>query len=319
MRIVFMGTPEFAATSLEALLEAGMEVAAVVTAPDKPVGRGLQIRETAVKQCAQKHHLPVLQPEKLKDVLFLEQLQNFHADLFVVVAFRMLPEAVWSMPPLGCINLHASLLPQYRGAAPINWAIMHGETKTGTTVFFIGKEIDTGNILSYREEEILSGDDAGSLHDRLMYSGAKHLTEAVQAIGSGYSQSTPQKMPENGSTLKPAPKIFKETCRINWRLDEVRIHNHVRGLSPYPAAWTILVTPGGDRLMLKIFATETAGSAGHLPPAGTIVSDGRTYLHVAASGGWIAVKNLQLEGKKRMDIGDFLRGIHDDINLFRLQ
>ncbi|MDR2037381.1 MAG: methionyl-tRNA formyltransferase [Bacteroidales bacterium] len=317
MRVVFMGTPEFAVASLEAIIEAGMDVAAVVTAPDKPSGRGQKIHETAVKQCAQKHHLPILQPEKLKNTDFLDHLKSFNADLFVVVAFRMLPEEVWNMPPLGTVNLHASLLPQYRGAAPINWAIINGETKTGTTVFFIEKEIDTGNIISYREEPILQEDNAGSMHDKLMYSGAHHLVDAIQNIEKNNYRSIPQKLEMSDQVLMTAPKIFKETCKIDWKRNTTSTYNFIRGLSPYPAAWTYLISPTGEKLMLKIFDTEPYLTP-HLSKPGSIGSDQKSFLHIATDDGWISVKSLQLEGKKRMPVEDFLRGMHD-INNFRIE
>ena len=307
MRIVFMGTPEFAVVSLETLIESGNEVAAVVTSPDKPAGRGQKIHESAVKQCAVRHGLPVLQPEKLKDPVFLETLRSYRADLFVVVAFRMLPDEVWQMPPLGTINLHASLLPQYRGAAPVNWAIINGETRSGTTVFFINREIDKGNIISYREEAINPDDTAGTLHDRLMYSGATHLAEAVKAIASGNFKTIPQDHTQQNQLLKSAPKIFRETCKINWNSDVAQVHNFIRGLSPYPAAWTTLANSKGERLSLKIYETVIVGHE-TAAPAGTIVSDNKTYLRVAANGGWIEIINLQLEGKKRMRVQEFLRG-----------
>ena len=311
MRIVFMGTPEFAVASLEALIEAGNDVIAAVTSPDKPAGRGQKMQESAVKQCAVRHGLPVLQPEKLKDPVFLDNLRSFRADLFVVVAFRMLPEEVWKMPPMGTVNLHASLLPQYRGAAPINWAIINGETVSGTTVFFINQEIDKGNILSYREETINPDDNAGTLHDRLMRSGAAHLTEAVRDIATGDFKTIPQDTTLQNQPLKPAPKIFRENCNIQWNRDVVQLHHFVRGLSPYPAAWTTLVTPKGDRLMLKIFETAIQPDSALSVAPGTIDSDNKTFLRIAAQGGWLLIRNLQLEGKKRMDIGDFLRGIQD--------
>ena len=310
MRIIFMGTPGFAVASLEKLLEANVEVVAVVTSPDKPAGRGRQVRESAVKQCAVKHELPVLQPEKLKDPDFLESLSAFNADLFVVVAFRMLPEEVWKMPAMGTINLHASLLPEYRGAAPINWAIINGETRTGTTVFFIEKEIDTGNIISYREEGITPSDNAGTLHDKLMHSGALHLSEVVRSIDEDNFEAVPQNSIASLGELKNAPKIFRETCKINWERNADRIHDFVRGLSPYPAAWTTLATPKGEQLTIKIFETDICTDTTDSTP-GTIESDNRTFLRIAARGGLIAVKNLQAEGKKRMDIEDFLRGIPD--------
>ena len=308
MRIVFMGTPEFAVASLEALIESGNEVVAVVSSPDKLAGRGQKMHESAVKQFAVQRNLPVLQPEKLKDPVFLETLHSYHADLFVVVAFRMLPEEVWKMPPLGAVNLHASLLPQYRGAAPINWAIINGETRTGTTVFFINQEIDKGNIISYREEAIHPEDNAGTVHDRLMLSGAIHLTEAVRAIASGNFKTITQ---DQNQPLKIAPKIFRETCKINWNNDVVQLHNFVRGLSPYPAAWTTLASSNGDRLTLKIYETVILHGDLSSVPAGTISSDNKSFLRVAASGGWLEIRNLQLEGKKRMGIQDFLRGMNE--------
>lgn len=316
MRVIFMGTPEFAVASLESLLEAGIEIVAVVTSPDKPSGRGLKIHETAVKQCAVKHALPVLQPDKLKNPEFISRLTEFKADLFVVVAFRMLPEEVWKIPPLGTINLHASLLPEYRGAAPINWAVINGETHTGTTVFFIEKEIDTGNIISYDEEKIWPDDNAGTLHDRLMFHGASHLTGAVRSIAAADFKTMPQKAVVSDRELKAAPKIFRETCKINWSQGVVRIHNLARGLSPCPGAWTYLITPKGERLVFKIFETE-ALRADHNVKPGSIDSDNRTFLRLAAPDGWLKVKNLQLEGKKRMDIPDFLKGI-PDINTYRI-
>lgn len=316
MRVIFMGTPEFAVASLEALLEAGIEIVAVVTSPDKPSGRGLKIHETAVKQCAVKHALPVLQPDKLKNPEFISRLTEFKADLFVVVAFRMLPEEVWKIPPLGTINLHASLLPEYRGAAPINWAVINGETHTGTTVFFIEKEIDTGSIISYNEEKIRPDDNAGTLHDRLMLRGASHLTGAVRSIAAADFKTVPQDAAVSGRELKAAPKIFRETCQINWSRSLVQIHNLVRGLSPCPGAWTYMITPKGERLVFKIFETE-ARRADHNVKPGSIDSDNRTFLRLAAPDGWLEVKNLQLEGKKRMVIPDFLRGV-PDINMYRI-
>ena len=317
MRIVFMGTPEFAVASLEALIASGNEVAAVVSSPDKPAGRGQKIQEPAVKKCAMQHGLPALQPEKLKDPVFLDALRSYHAELFVVVAFRMLPEDVWQMPPLGTINLHASLLPQYRGAAPINWEIINGETRTGTTVFFINNEMDKGNIISYCEEAISPDDNAGTVHDRLMHSGATHLTGAIQSIASGNVNIILQDSALQSQPLKTAPKIFRETCNINWNNNVVQLHNLVRGLSPYPAAWTTIVGAKGDRLTLKIYETLIFTDNAPLIP-GTIHSDNRTFLRIAANGGWLAIRSLQLEGKKRIEISDFLRGIQD-IESYRIE
>ena len=314
MRIVFMGTPEFAVASLAALIKSGNELAAVVTSPDKPAGRGQKMKESAVKQYAAQCGLPILQPEKMKDAVFLETLRHYRADLFVVVAFRMLPEEVWTIPPSGTINLHASLLPQYRGAAPINWAIIHGETQTGTTVFFINHEIDKGNIISFREEAIKPDDNAGTLHDRLMHSGASHLAEAVQLIASGNVKTIPQDSAIQNQPLKAAPKIFRETCRIDWNSDAEQIHNLVRGLSPYPSAWCTLVNPKGDRLTLKIYETMMIPDNA-APTPGTIDTDKRTFMRIAANGGWLEIRNLQLEGKKRMNIQDFLRGTQGELRI----
>ncbi len=308
MRIVFMGTPEFAVESLKSLVEANFDVATVVTVPDKPSGRGQKIQESAVKQYAKTQGLLVLQPKKMKDPEFLKQLQELHADLFVVVAFRMLPESVWDMPPLGTINLHASLLPDYRGAAPINWVLINGETRTGTTVFFIDKEIDTGNIISREECVIDPNDNAGSLHDKLMHSGAKHLTGIIQKIGKKESNSIPQQDLISG-TLHHAPKIFRETCKIRWDAPAQEIHNLVRGLSPYPVAWTTIVTPKEEHLTLKIYETGFSLDPYALAP-GTIKSNGNA-LQIATCDGWIEVKKLQLEGKKSMSTADFLRGVSD--------
>ena len=315
MKIVFMGTPEFAVSSLEMLIASGYEIAAVVTSPDKPAGRGQKMQVSAVKQYAMQQNLPVLQPEKLKDQAFLDSLRGFQADLFVVVAFRMLPEEVWKMPTLGTINLHASLLPQYRGAAPINWAIINGETQTGTTVFLINQEIDKGNIISLREEPIYPDDNAGILHDRLMRSGAIHLTEAVGNIFSGNFTTIIQ---EQNEPLRPAPKIFRESCKINWNNNVSQLHNLVRGLSPYPAAWTTLVNPQDDRLTVKIYESTIAQNDISSAPAGTLHTDNKTFLKVATGDGWLAINNLQLEGKKRMNIQDFLRGIQG-IETFRIE
>jgi len=310
-----MGTPEFAVSSLETLIASGNEIAAVVTSPDKPAGRGQKMQASSVKQFAVQRNLPVLQPEKLKDPAFLETLHGFQADLFVVVAFRMLPEEVWKMPPSGAINLHASLLPQYRGAAPVNWAIINGETQTGTTVFFINHEIDKGNVISFREEPIYPDDNAETLHDRLMRSGAIHLAETIRIIASGNFKTIKQ---EQNQTLKPAPKIFRETCKINWNCNTVSLHNFVRGLSPYPAAWTTLINPHNDRLTLKIYETVILPDATSSVTPGTVRSDNKTFLKVAAADGWLAIGNLQMEGKKRMDIQDFLRGVQG-IETFRIE
>jgi len=308
-RIVFMGTPEFAVASLKALIDSRFNVVAVVTAPDKPAGRGQKMQEPDVKQFAKNYDIPILQPDKLKDQEFINQLKSYKADLNVIVAFRMLPEVIWSMPRLGTINLHASLLPQYRGAAPINWAIINGDKKTGITTFFIEKEIDTGKIIHSKEVEITENDNAGSLHDKLMVSGADLLVNTVSSIKAGsYPQLDQSTTLPAGTVLLPAPKIFKDTCRINWNDDITKTYNFIRGLSPYPAAWTSFQNlQNGETLSIKIFETKKE-LTNHKLTSGTIVSDEKTYLKVAVDGGFLEVKNIQLEGKKKLIIEEFLRG-----------
>lgn len=300
MRIVFMGTPDFAVPSLEILLENGYDIAAVVTAPDKPGGRqGTQV--SAVKQCALRHGLPVLQPEKLKNPEFLDALRALRADLQIVVAFRMLPEVVWNMPPLGTMNLHASLLPKYRGAAPINWAIIRGEQETGITTFLLKHEIDTGDLLFQERIAIGENETAGELHDRMMMQGARLILRSVQALERGEVQP----MPQTDAEVTHAPKIFTESCRINFELPAVQVHNFIRGLSPYPGAWTEL-----DGKTLKILRTEKAEKPSAESPAapGTFVSDGKNYLKVSTSDGYLNILELQMEGKRRMNVRDFLNG-----------
>ncbi|OWY25433.1 methionyl-tRNA formyltransferase [Sphingobacteriales bacterium UPWRP_1] len=299
MRIVFMGTPEFAVPSLNILAEAGYDIVAVITAPDKPAGRGQKLSQTAVKQYAIQHNLPILQPEKLRSVQFLEHLQELRADLQVVVAFRMLPAAVFTLPPLGCVNVHASLLPNYRGAAPINWAIMNGEKETGVTTFFIEQEIDAGNLIMQEKTPIGNEETAGQLHDRLMHIGARLLLKTVQSIEAGNCPKIPQ--PE-GNFLK-APKIFTETCRIHWSLPAVQVHNHIRGLSPYPAAFTHY-----QQQLLKIYRTQLTGIPTMGKAAGSVETDGKSFLHIACADSWIAAQELQLEGRKRLSVAEFLRG-----------
>lgn len=301
MRIIFMGTPEFAVASLDALVQHGYEVAAVVTAPDKPAGRGLQLQQSAVKQYAVSKNIPVLQPEKLKNPAFLEELKSYNADLQIVVAFRMLPEAVWDMPRLGTVNVHASLLPQYRGAAPINWAVINGEKESGVTTFRLQHEIDTGNILYASKVPIREDETAGELYDALMKEGAKVLVQTVSALEKGDISGTVQNNipPEE---LKHAPKIFKEDCRISWDLPVERIYNLIRGLSPYPTAFTVL-----QDKTLKIFKAEKELSQ-HSHAPGSVHTDQKTYLKFAAPGGFINVTDIQLEGKKRMGVVEFLRG-----------
>ena len=297
-----MGTPDFAVASLDALLKAGFNIVGVVTAPDKPSGRGQKIAESAVKKYALEHQLNILQPVKLKDPEFIEQLHNLKADLQVVVAFRMLPEIVWNMPKKGTINLHASLLPQYRGAAPINWAILNGDIESGVSTFFLQHEIDTGNILFSEKVPIHDSMTAGELHDKLMEVGSGLLVKTVKAIETGNYEAKPQNE-FSLDKLKHAPKIFKEDCEINWSQNTDHIYNLIRGMSPYPTAFTSLNGKG-----LKIFYAEKEIKDHKLNP-GEYITDNKTYLKFVASDGFISVKELQLEGKKRMKIDEFLRGI----------
>lgn len=300
MKIIFMGTPDFAVASLKALKDSGFDIAGVITAPDKPAGRGRKISESAVKQYAAAQGMKILQPVKLKDQEFIRELRELKADLQVVVAFRMLPEIVWNMPPKGTINLHASLLPQYRGAAPINWAIINGEKESGVTTFFLKQEIDTGDILFSEKVRINDDDTAGDLHDKLMKTGAGLLVKTVRAIGSNEYREISQ---PDSSDLKTAPKIFKEDCRIDWDQPAEKIYNFIRGLSPYPTAYTFLQ----DR-SLKIFHSETEITDPGTRP-GNYLSDNKKYLKFACADGFIHLLDVQLEGKKRMGIEEFLRGI----------
>jgi methionyl-tRNA formyltransferase len=308
LRIVFMGTPAFAVASLDTLLKNGYDIAAVITAPDKASGRGLEIHQSPVKKYALEKNLKVLQPEKLKDPQFLSDLKELDANLQVVVAFRMLPEIVWRSPTLGTINLHASLLPQYRGAAPINWAIINGEKETGLSTFFLKQEIDTGKIISRVKVPISENDTAGELHDRLMSIGAELLLETVQKIeNQTYTGTEQDQFLKSGEKPKSAPKIFKEDCKINWNRSVTEIHDHIRGLSPYPAAFTEIISPDGKQLPLKIFkANKEVGTPSS--EMKTISSDSKTYLKVAAKDGYIIIHELQLAGKKRMNVSEFLRG-----------
>jgi methionyl-tRNA formyltransferase len=309
LRIVYMGTPEFAVESLRTLVEKGYNVVGVITVPDKPVGRhGSVLRSSPVKEYAESKHIPVLQPEKLKDEAFLSRLTEWKADLQIVVAFRMLPEVVWDMPRLGTFNLHASLLPQYRGAAPINWAVINGETETGVTTFFLTHEIDTGKIIRQKSVPVADTDDAGIVHDKLMQEGAELVIETVGLVLSGKVNATPQEqLYQHPSELHPAPKINKETCRIDWSQPLKKTYDFVRGLSPYPAAWTELLTPEGDKQVVKVYQTEKR-PASHSLPTGTIVTDNRRYIDVAVPGGYVRLLSLQLAGKKRMNVTDFLNG-----------
>ena len=304
LRIVFMGTPEFAVASLNKLHEADYNIVGVVTAPDKPAGRGMKLTESAVKIYAKEKNLKILQPEKLKDPAFIEELKSINADVQVVVAFRMLPEIVWNMPPMGTINLHGSLLPQYRGAAPINWAIINGEKETGVTTFKLKHEIDTGNILLQEKIEIKDDETAGSLHDKMKDIGAELLLQTVHELEKGNLKETAQNSPFtfHHSVLPHAPKIFSETCEINWNKSVVEISNLIRGLSPYPAAFTFL---NGKKL--KIFSSEKEISS-QINKPGKYFTDFKTFLNFSAKDGFISLKEIQLEGKKRMGIEDFLRG-----------
>ncbi len=301
MRIIFFGTPDFAVASLKALLDAGFEVVAVVTAPDRPSGRGQQIQESAVKKYAAQQHLKILQPEKLKDENFIKTLKELNADLQVIVAFRMLPEIVWNMPKQGTINLHASLLPQYRGAAPINWAIINGEKESGVSTFFLQHKIDTGNILFKEVVAIADDDTAGTLHDKLMETGAGLLVKTVKEVESKRFTETPQDAIAE-ENLKHAPKLFKADCEINWNRPAKEIYNHIRGLSPYPAAFTSFQDKN-----LKIFAAQISNKKSIQKP-GMYQTDGKNYLSFATADVDLEVKELQLEGKKRMLIEEFLRG-----------
>lgn len=310
-RIIFMGTPDFAVASLKALLAAGCQVVAVVTAPDRPSGRGLQLTPSPVKQAAVAANIPVLQPEKLRDPAFLEQLASFRADLQVVVAFRMLPEVVWAMPTIGTFNLHGSLLPQYRGAAPINWAIINGETETGVTTFFIEKEIDTGQMIFQDTEPIYPDDTAGTLHDRLMERGAALVVKTVRAIEAGDYPRTPQPTPTDP---KPAPKLHRETTQINWNQPAQQVRNFVRGLSPFPTAWTLI-----NNKFFKIYAVSVGSAVAANEAPDFVGEPGQAYtdrdggpqkkkIMIRAADEWLNIEVLQAEGKRRMTAEEFLRG-----------
>lgn len=307
LRIVYMGTPDFAVEALRCLVEGGYNVVGVITMPDKPAGRGHKLQFSPVKQYALEHNLPLLQPEKLKDEAFVEALRAWKADLQIVVAFRMLPEVVWNMPRLGTFNLHASLLPQYRGAAPINWAVINGDTETGITTFFLKHEIDTGEVIQQVRVPIADTDNVGIVHDKLMLLGGRLVVETVDAILAGTVKSIPQEEMAVVGELRPAPKIFKYTCRIDWNRPVKRIYDFIRGLSPYPAAWTELVQPGGESVVVKIFETEKIGESHQLTP-GTLQTDGKTYIRVAAEDGFVGICSLQLPGKKKLKTDELLRG-----------
>jgi methionyl-tRNA formyltransferase len=305
-----MGTPGFAAQSLEALCREGLEIAAVVTAPDKPTGRGLKVTESEVKKRAVLEGIRVLQPDSLQDPLFVEELEKINADIFVVVAFRMLPEIVWSLPRLGTFNLHASLLPDYRGAAPINWAIINGEEKTGVTTFLIDHNIDTGQILFSQETSIDPEDNAGSLHDKLMTTGASLVVKTVYSLLSGDISPIDQNLiVTNKKGLSTAPKLNRNLCEIDWKKEALTIHNLIRGLSPYPAAFSTM-TNGQKSFMVKIFGSQiTAGKSDLMP--GQLETDGKNYLRVGTSKGSLLITSLQAAGKKRLGIKEFLAGMRD--------
>lgn len=311
MKIVYMGTPDFAVATLEALMEAGHEIVGVVTMPDKPAGRGRQLRPSAVKVYAQAKGLKILQPEKLKDEAFLTELRSLGADIQVVVAFRMLPEVVWAMPRFGTINVHASLLPNYRGAAPINWAIINGDKETGVSTFLLKHDIDTGDIIFQESTPIAETDDAGTIHDRLMAIGARLAVKTVEAVGNG--TATFHKQDDiDPATLKPAPKIFKDDMKIKWDAPTASVVNLIRGLAPYPAAWTTITDQKGAKSTLKIFKARPSDEK--LEP-GQVKTDGKKTLAIGTADGSVVIDELQLSGKNRMTTQALLQGFHPDVNV----
>ena len=314
-----MGTPDFAVEALRQLVEGGYNVVGVITMPDKPAGRGHKIQYSPVKQYALEQNLPLLQPEKLKDEAFVEALREWKADLQIVVAFRMLPEVVWNMPRLGTFNLHASLLPQYRGAAPINWAVINGDTETGITTFFLKHEIDTGEVIQQVRVPIADTDNVEVVHDKLMMLGGKLVLETVDAILNGTVKPIPQEEMAVVGELRPAPKIFKETCRIDWNQPVKKIYDFIRGLSPYPADWSELIASEKESVVVKIFEVEKIvkkndkrcrNSRGRFCKVGSIETDGKKYIKVSVPGGFVSILSLQLPGKKRLKIDELLRGYH---------
>ena len=314
-----MGTPDFAVEALRQLVEGGYNVVGVITMPDKPAGRGHKIQYSPVKQYALEQNLPLLQPEKLKDEAFVEALREWKADLQIVVAFRMLPEVVWNMPRLGTFNLHASLLPQYRGAAPINWAVINGDTETGITTFFLKHEIDTGEVIQQVRVPIADTDNVEVVHDKLMMLGGKLVLETVDAILNGTVKPIPQEEMAVVGELRPAPKIFKETCRIDWNQPVKKIYDFIRGLSPYPAAWSELIASEKESVVVKIFEVEKIvkkndkrcrNSRGRFCKVGSIETDGKKYIKVSVPGGFVSILSLLLPGKKRLKIDELLRGYH---------
>lgn len=310
MKIVFFGTPEFASSQLEAIINSGYEVVAVVTAPDKPAGRGKKIQSSDVKITALRYNIPILQPVSLKSLDFIEELASYNADLFVVVAFRMLPESVWSMPRFGTFNLHASLLPQYRGAAPINHAIINGEKETGLTTFLLDKEIDTGEIMLQKHIDIEDTDNAGTLHDKLMVQGNEVVVQTIKMIESGEIKTFKQELiiERDNVSLKSAPKIFKEDCRIDWSKDAVSVINLIRGLSPYPAAHTRFISDNGTAIDVKIYEAVAEKLSQNDDKIYEVKTDGKSYLKVVLRDACISIKTIQQSGKKAMPIADFLRG-----------
>lgn len=310
LRIVFMGTPEFAETALRKVVESGFNVVGVVTMPDKPMGRhGSVLQSSPVKKYAQSVNIPVLQPEKLKSPDFLQELADLKADIQIVVAFRMLPEQVWNMPPMGTFNLHASLLPQYRGAAPINWAVINGEKETGVTTFFLKHEIDTGDIIRQEKIAIADSDNVEIVHDKLMYLGADLIVETLNDIVAGnVTRKAQLDYYVDESELKPAPKIFKDTCRIDWNKSSKQVYDFIRGLSPYPAAWTEMVMPDGTKCDLKIFEAEIVENNVPASTPGTIDTDCKSYIEISTADGALRITDLQASGRKRMQTKSFLCG-----------
>ena len=311
LRIIYMGTPEFAVEPLKKLVEGGYNIVGVITMPDKPIGRHqTELSGSPVKKYAVDNHIKVLQPVKLKDPAFIEELQSLQADLQIVVAFRMLPEVVWAMPRLGTFNLHAALLPQYRGAAPINWAIINGDKQTGITTFFLDHDIDTGSVIQRVHVPILDTDNVEDVHDKLMYLGADLVVETVDNILNDNVHPIPQSELQTDEPLRPAPKIFKETCRIDWNKGVKQTYDFIRGLSPYPAAWTEL-RHNGKTSVLKIYGSSKTFCEVK-EAVGTVLTDGKSYLKIAQKDGYQSIHTLQLAGKKRMEVADFLRGFHSE-------
>ncbi len=309
-KIIFLGTPDFAVPALKALIENNFNVVGVITNPDKPAGRGQKIQESAVKKYAKKNNLNILQPQKFRDENFLSQLRKLDADLQIVVAFKMLPEIIWSMPKYGTINLHSSLLPNYRGAAPINHAIINGETKTGVSTFFLKHKIDTGNIILQEEVEISKNETAGDLHDKLMLTGANLLIKTVDSIiQDKYTLKEQDSIYTKNKILYSAPKIFKDDCKIDWTKDINKIHNHIRGLCPYPAAWSTLISPDNKNIIVKIFETEKE-IINHNNNCGKIIIE-NNILKIAVNNGFIIIKSLQQAGKRKLSANDFIRGFHN--------